>query len=436
MQAPASPRQPDIAPLRLRRNVRDMMPDDPDLVTFISAVAAMKNRTDRTSPLHYDVQAAIHQNCIHSSPYFFPWHRAYLFYFERLCQQLSGRDHFALPYWDWTSQRTIPCPFLDSKSALFDGSRNNALELDSEEFDPAGIDEILDYDFARFAGDVRNGQCVAVYGGALEVGLHSRVHQKVGGKMATPSTAAEDPLFWMHHANVDRLWSLWSQRHPGCTPTEALWEKRPLGNFWSLSNGTLILNTPNVDFASTTESLGYRYDLPEAKSPIACSVPPALDSTTRTIASASPINRAPATAPQLIFDMDDLSALVGKQAVSVDKVRRAVRNYSIRLSLSIEGAKIDQADIYLCPAKDAAHLSPHSAWFVRRVWFFLSSESVAGNGFAARSSIVLSVDAVVAKLIEAGVKPRDVRFVIAPQLSAGARLTLLDAELVARESGG
>jgi len=28
-------------------------------------------------------------------------------------------------------------------------------------------------------------------------------------------TAAADPLFWMHHANIDRLWWHWQQSPPG-----------------------------------------------------------------------------------------------------------------------------------------------------------------------------------------------------------------------------
>jgi tyrosinase len=31
------------------------------------------------------------------------------------------------------------------------------------------------------------------------------------------STSPNDPVFFLHHANVDRLWAAWQARHPGRT---------------------------------------------------------------------------------------------------------------------------------------------------------------------------------------------------------------------------
>jgi len=51
----------------------------------------------------------------------------------------------------------------------------------------------------------------------LEV-IHDGVHIWVGGTMAWIATAPADPIFWMHHANIDRLWWQWQQAHPGQNP--------------------------------------------------------------------------------------------------------------------------------------------------------------------------------------------------------------------------
>lgn len=61
--------------------------------------------------------------------------------------------------------------------------------------------------------------------GQLESSPHNNVHGLVGGGedaetkrraglMADPVTAGLDPLFWLHHANVDRLWEVWVNRDP------------------------------------------------------------------------------------------------------------------------------------------------------------------------------------------------------------------------------
>ena len=42
----------------------------------------------------------------------------------------------------------------------------------------------------------------------LENGVHNQIHCFVGGTMMFVEWSAYDPLFWIHHANVDRLWYL------------------------------------------------------------------------------------------------------------------------------------------------------------------------------------------------------------------------------------
>jgi hypothetical protein len=41
------------------------------------------------------------------------------------------------------------------------------------------------------------------------MGPHNFVHVDIGGLMESPSTAGRDPIFWLHHANIDRLWEVW-----------------------------------------------------------------------------------------------------------------------------------------------------------------------------------------------------------------------------------
>ena len=48
--------------------------------------------------------------------------------------------------------------------------------------------------------------------------IHNGVHDWVGGTMSDLLTAPADPIFWMHHANIDRLWAVWQTAHPGINP--------------------------------------------------------------------------------------------------------------------------------------------------------------------------------------------------------------------------
>ena len=86
-------------------------------------------------------------------------------------------------------------------------------------------------------------------------GPHGSVHVAVGGHMADASLAAAafDPIFYLHHCNVDRVWAQWQNTHPGTLPTdEVSAELEPFNKPYSSDWKT------GADFA-TTDQLGYRY---------------------------------------------------------------------------------------------------------------------------------------------------------------------------------
>ena len=66
--------------------------------------------------------------------------------------------------------------------------------------------------------------------GALESVPHNVIHGDVGGQqglMSAFDTAALDPIFWLHHANIDRLWSVWLKRSAtNSNPTDGAWLKQ------------------------------------------------------------------------------------------------------------------------------------------------------------------------------------------------------------------
>jgi tyrosinase len=69
--------------------------------------------------------------------------------------------------------------------------------------------------------------------------------------------AARDPVFFLHHANIDRLWSTWNRRGNANSP-EPMWRGlafnrnfiNPDGSPWNVSVGDL----------GSPAALGYRYD--------------------------------------------------------------------------------------------------------------------------------------------------------------------------------
>mgnify|MGYP000338368432 FL=1 len=69
---------------------------------------------------------------MHFSYLFFPWHRYYLYFHERILGSLIGDPSFALVFWNWDDQfyggNSMPSMFMDKEnmSSLFNPNRNPA----------------------------------------------------------------------------------------------------------------------------------------------------------------------------------------------------------------------------------------------------------------------------------------------------------------------
>jgi hypothetical protein len=109
-----------------------MSADHPTLVSYRKAIKAMQqlSKDDPTNPLGWRFQANMHgvkmdagmmneawHWCMHGNWWFLPWHRGYLYFFEKIVRKLSGCDSFRLPYWPWEKdgQNALPAPFRDPK---------------------------------------------------------------------------------------------------------------------------------------------------------------------------------------------------------------------------------------------------------------------------------------------------------------------------------
>ncbi|KAG8364792.1 hypothetical protein BUALT_Bualt18G0035600 [Buddleja alternifolia] len=175
---------------------------------------------------------------IHNCWHFYPWHRWYLYFYERILGKLIDDPTFGLPFWNWDNPdgMVMPQEFVRKESPLFNGRRNQqhlppaATDLAYSAQSPTNPKKIIPNNLTiMYSEMVRNGSKLEdFYGakyvtgtepspgpGSVERGSHIALHGWVGE--ATPSgmdmgnlySTGRDPLFFSHHANVDRLWTIW-----------------------------------------------------------------------------------------------------------------------------------------------------------------------------------------------------------------------------------
>ena len=218
-----------------------------------------------------------------NSANFLPWHRAYTHHFEQILRMHTEETDFAIPYWDYSqpdkpgkpSNRTFPRAFgiehLDGNTTNNDRSNINPLYYELRDYFLCGYehpftDQLPLTDLSSRAVDTKPAMNSPVFFGDTEAtgigggiadtnpgtrGLleqfpHDQIHRAVGGTvvgtgpngettsatgaMAIPMTAGFDPIFPVHHSNMDRLWMKWScmaGKSWGKLPAREWFEEKP-----------------------------------------------------------------------------------------------------------------------------------------------------------------------------------------------------------------
>lgn len=259
---------------------------DPTILWYARGVAAMKARAlaeptswrffaaihgidpalwerygylSRTEPMPTeDQQKTFWEQCQHGTWYFLPWHRGYLLALEATIRDavvsLGGPSDWALPYWNYFAPNQFRLPPAFATADWPDGKGNNPLfvqqrwgpQNDGNVYVPlsqVNLDAMAEPEFTGVASGGSPGFGGVDTGfshrggthGLLEAQPHDMVHVLVGGSrnrlpglMSYPPTAGLDPIFWLHHANIDRLWQVWLQGPVSRgNPTSSQWVNGP-----------------------------------------------------------------------------------------------------------------------------------------------------------------------------------------------------------------
>lgn len=170
----------------------------PFYAPFVNAIQKMQanpNANDRNS---WSYWANAHQNyCPHGVPYFFVWHRGFIYYFEQALRAVSGNSALQLPYWDYYKSATIPAEFTNP----FPG---NPLYVNRTGTNIYNALSLSPFGMLNFERGRPNS-----FEASIEPIPHGQIHNLIGGVMAGMQSP-RDPIFWLHHCQLDRLWHAWA----------------------------------------------------------------------------------------------------------------------------------------------------------------------------------------------------------------------------------
>jgi len=249
----------DPPAVMVRKSVYSLTPAE--ITSIKTGITAMK-ALPYTNPTSWLYQAAIHGttlpdglpswNTCHQSGagfFFLAWHRMYCYFFERILRAKSGDPNLTLPYWDYQTNPVIPPDYRSNTpgNPLYDGTRNASMNAGGSL--PASIstafdNALLNIPYYDMQSDIN--------------GPHGSVHVSIGGNMFNVSTAAKDPVFWLHHCDIDRLWEVWLDKCGGrANPGDAAFLAKSY-TFFDETGTAVVMSGSQV--LNTATQLNYRYD--------------------------------------------------------------------------------------------------------------------------------------------------------------------------------
>ncbi len=191
--------------------------------------------------------------------FFLPWHRLYVLQFEDIIRKISSEPKFTLPYWNYTDagSRALPVQFRQQNDttwkSLYRVSRNPGANAGTPiDKVPNAVPINLN---AMKSPLYQETEADAGFCANLDNAPHGSVHVDVGNDrgMGQVPWAANDPIFWLHHCNIDRIWASWNKAG-GKNPNDQNFKDEPF-TFADGSGAKAIRHT-----GEALQTDGYVYD--------------------------------------------------------------------------------------------------------------------------------------------------------------------------------
>lgn len=212
--------------VRVRKNANNLTNGERD--RLVAAFAQLNNQGAGRFADFRNMHTSVSSPQAHGAPGFLPWHRAYLLDLERELQLID--PSVALPYWrfDQPAPKIFTLEFFGVSDALgtVQFSPTNPLQFWRTD-GVQGINRRPFFNTSAAPPGLRTEAQTFALGTqypsfrTMEGNPHGSAHTSFGGSISSISSAARDPLFFLLHCNVDRLWAKWQRQNGRFNPALA-----------------------------------------------------------------------------------------------------------------------------------------------------------------------------------------------------------------------
>ena len=215
--------------VRIRKNANSLTAGERD--RFVAAFAQLNNQGAGRFADFRDMHTQVSSPQAHGAPGFLPWHRAYLLDLERELQAID--PSVALPYWrfDQAAPNLFTLDFfgVSDQNGTVQFSATNPLQF----WKTDGVQGINREPLNNWNPNTQPGPGIITEAQTLALGTqypafrgmegnpHGTAHTRWSGSISSIPTAAKDPLFFLLHCNVDRLWAKWQRQNGRFDPAQA-----------------------------------------------------------------------------------------------------------------------------------------------------------------------------------------------------------------------
>jgi hypothetical protein len=303
---------------------------------------------------------------------FLPWHRLFVYYFERIVRQVSGHPEFTLPYWDYTSadpakRGVVPEAFRLPDDPVFGclyRPDRGTLANSGQPIQTYQTGDPMDITDAMLKTSYSTVDSVQGFCRAIDSGIHGRIHVLVGTKndMGAVPYACQDPLFWVHHSNIDRMCASWNKnggKNPTLGTTQTAWADKAF--VFADANGLRVSRKLSSAFSAL--SMGYSFDafIPKPSTTTTTSATTAAATTTMLASSTSttgnksePVAKSPTSATMgstaTHVTLQPLPGTPGTRVLGLDPMQPDKHTYLVIKDLHTWSQPEVLYHVYLTPA--------------------------------------------------------------------------------------